>query len=137
MLENNENENNDRERHYCVQQAVTDKKSHPVDEVVHRLDQERVHLTIADIGRHLPLIVSGRDQTIEHQDQEEVVYDRSVIEVINLSSLSFKNRSPDENGAHERKQAKERSKEKIPAIHESVLQTYIENLEIFSQSNKS
>jgi hypothetical protein len=60
-----------------------------------------------------------------------------VIEVIDPFSLSFKNRSPNENSAQERKQTKERSEEKVPAIHEGVLQTNIENLEIFLQTNKS
>ena len=137
MLEKNEYDNDHWQGHRRVKKAVTDKKSHPVDEIVHRLDQEAVHLTITDVGRYLPLIVSRGDQTFEHQDQEEVEHDRSVIEVINRPSLSLKNRPPNENGAQKRKQAKERPEEKIPAIHESVLQTDIENLEILLQPSKS
>jgi hypothetical protein len=61
MLENNEDEHDDGQCYDRVQQAIADKKSHPINEIVHRFDQERVHLAISDIRRYLPLIVSRRD----------------------------------------------------------------------------
>jgi hypothetical protein len=55
-----------------VEEAVAGVEGEAVGEVVEGLDEEGIHLAVANIGGDLPLVFRGGDEVIHEDDEEEV-----------------------------------------------------------------
>ena len=76
----------------------------------------------------------GRDE-VAHQDREQIIIDHRAVIVAGktLPPGSSKIGAPEKDGAGKRDQAEERAQEIIPAVNKGVLESDIEDGEVFGE----
>src|SRR5882724_807553 len=127
VVEIEKNHRDRRQRDEGVNKPATAKNTEPVGEITHRLSQERVDLTFANIGGDLPFVFGRRDQ-IADQDREQIIIDhRAVVVAVESAASLFENRAPQKNRTGERDQSERRAQKIIPAINERVLEPDVED----------
>ena len=128
-IEEDRGDRQDRDR--GVNQPAAQENAETVAEITHRLGQEGIDLTLANVGRDLPFVLGRRDEVAD-QDREQVVVDhRTVVVAAHAAAALAENRAPKEDGADQRNDPEDRAQEIVPAIDEGVLDPEIEDGEIF------
>src|SRR5262245_6290473 len=129
-----EEDGRDREdRDRGVNQPTAQKNAEAIGEITHRLGQEGIDLTLANVGGNLPFVL-GRGDEVAHQNREQIIINhRTVVVAAHTTAAFAENRPPKEDCADERNDPEDCAQQIVPAIDKGVLDPEIEDSEILLQ----
>jgi ABC-2 type transport system permease protein len=98
----NKNEGDGRQGDYGVNETAAQKDAESIREITHRLGQERIDLTFANIGCDLPFVFGGRDEVADQEREQIIINHRTVVIAVHPAAALAKDRAPEKHRAGER-----------------------------------
>src|SRR5438105_3042046 len=110
-----------------INESAGKKDTGPIAEIVQGFGQERIDLTLTDIGGDLPFILGWGYQVRSQNGQEIVIDHRSIVISSEAAAALVEDSAPEEDSSGQRNQTKKSAQKIVPAIYERVLQSQIKN----------